>query len=188
MCQKQNWAKVKETILLSMQYTNLKQVKRLPLRCREKSHNFPSFCMNWTNELQNGILYRRRQVDEEIQYQLILPESQRSIVLKSLHDDMGHLGFDRTLDLTRTRFFWPKMPQILNKKIKTCSRCVCRKTLREKAAPLVNIQVTRPLELLCIDFLTIELDCSNTKDVLAITDFFTKSAVVIPTPSKRPIL
>lgn len=136
-------------------------------------------------ELQNGILYRKRQVGEEFQYQIILPESLRPMVLKSLHDDMGHLGFDRTLDLIRTRFFWPKMALDIEQKIKTCSRCVCRKTLPEKAAPLVNIQVTRPLELLCIDFLTIEPDCSNTKDVLVITDFFTKYAVAIPTPNQK---
>lgn len=136
-------------------------------------------------ELQNGILYRKRQVGEEIQYQLILPESLRSMVLKSLHDDMGHLGFDRTHDLIRTRFFWPKMASDIDQKIKTCSRCVCRKTLPEKAAPLVNIQVTRPLELLCIDFLTIAPDRSNTKDVLVITDFFTKYAVAIPTPNQK---
>lgn len=136
-------------------------------------------------EFQNGILYRKRQIGDETQYQLVLPESLRPMVLKSLHDDMGHLGFDRTLDLTRTRFFWPKMALDVEQKIKSCNRCVCRKTLPEKAAPLVNIQVTRPLELLCIDFLTIEPDHSNTKDVLVITDFFTKYAVATPTPNQK---
>lgn len=136
-------------------------------------------------ELQNGILYRKRQVGEETQYQLVLPESLRSMVFKSLHDDMGHFGLDRTLDLTRTRFFWPKMASDIEQKIKSCSRCVCRKTLPERAAPLVNIQVTRPLELVCIDFLTIEPDRSNTKDVLVITDFFTKYAVAMTTPNQK---
>ncbi|XP_039883140.1 uncharacterized protein K02A2.6-like [Simochromis diagramma] len=136
-------------------------------------------------ELQNGILYRKRQVGEETQYQLVLPESLRPMVFKSLHDDMGHFGFDRTLDLTRTRFFWPKMASDIEQKIKSCSRCVCRKTLPERAAPLVNIQVTRHLELVCIDFLTIEPDRSNTKDVLVITDFFTKYAVAMTTPNQK---
>lgn len=77
------------------------------------------------------------------------------------------------------------MANDIEKKIKSCSRCVCRKTLPEKAAPLVNIQVTRPLELVCIDFLSIEPDRSNKKDVLVITDFFTKYAVAIPTPNQK---
>lgn len=68
---------------------------------------------------------------------------------------------------------------------KSCSQCVSRKTLQEKAAPLVNIKVIRPLELVCIDYLTIERDQSNRKDVLVIIDFFTKYAVAIPTPNQK---
>lgn len=51
----------------------------------------------------------------------------------------------------------------------------------EKAAPLVNIVATRPLELVCMDFLSVEPDSSNTKDILVITDHFTKYAVAVPT-------
>lgn len=107
------------------------------------------------------------------------------MVMQSLHDDMGHLGINRTLDLTQTRYFWPKMANDIERKIKSCSCCVCRKALPEKAAPLVNIQVTRPLELVCMDFLSIGPDCSNMKDVLVITDFFTKYAVAILTPNQK---
>lgn len=70
-------------------------------------------------------------------------------------------------------------------KVKTCSRCVCRKALPQRAAPLVNIQVTRPLELVCMDFLSLEPDHSKTKDILVITDFFTKYAVTVPTPNQK---
>ncbi|CAL9702220.1 unnamed protein product [Knipowitschia caucasica] len=58
-------------------------------------------------ELQEDILYRRRQEREQVSFQLVLPEELRSIVLTSLHDDMGHMGIERTLDLVRCRFFWP---------------------------------------------------------------------------------
>lgn len=44
--------------------------------------------------------------------------------------------------------------------------------LPEKAAIMVNIKTTRPLELVCIDFLSLEPDKSNTKDILVITDHF----------------
>ncbi|KAL6463294.1 hypothetical protein MHYP_G00276850 [Metynnis hypsauchen] len=136
-------------------------------------------------ELRDDILYRKRQICNEIHYQIVLPEKCRDMVLTSLHDDMGHLGFDRTVDLTRSRFFWPRMANDVERKIKSCSRCVCRKALPEKAAPLVNIQVTRPMELVCMDFLSIEPERSNTKDVLVITDYFTKYAVAILTPNQK---
>ncbi|XP_043099138.1 uncharacterized protein LOC122347977 [Puntigrus tetrazona] len=98
---------------------------------------------------------------------------------------MGHMGVDRTLDLVRTRFYWPKMVMDVERKVKTCGRCVRRKARPEKAAPLVNIRTTRPLELLCMDYLSLEADKSGTKDILVITDHFTKFAVAIPTPNQK---
>lgn len=98
---------------------------------------------------------------------------------------MGHMGIERTLDLARTRFYWPRMAADVEHKIKTCGRCVRRKALPEKAAPLVSIQTFRPLELLCMDFLSLEPDISNTKDILVLTDHFTKFAMAIPTANQK---
>lgn len=136
-------------------------------------------------ELRNGVLYRQRQDGPNIVFQLVLPEELRAIALRSLHNDMGHLGIERTVDLIRARFYWPKMYMAVEKLIKTCERCVRRKSPPEKAAPLVNIKTCRPLELVCIDFLSLEPDQSNTKDVLVITDHYTKYALAIPTPNQR---
>ena len=41
--------------------------------------------------------------------QLVLPEKHRKMVMESLHDDSGHLGFDKTYGLLKDRFYWPKM-------------------------------------------------------------------------------
>ncbi|KAI5618057.1 hypothetical protein C0J50_22646 [Silurus asotus] len=136
-------------------------------------------------ELKDGVLYRKRTVGDCTIYQLVLPPELRAMTMESLHDNMGHMGIERTLDLILSRFYWPKMATDIENKIKTCSRCVCRKALPERAAPLVNIQVTRPLELVCMDFLSLEPDRSNTKDVLVITDCFTKYAVAVPTPNQK---
>lgn len=70
-------------------------------------------------------------------------------------------------------------------RIKTCNRCVRKKALPQRAAPLVNIRTSRPLEFVCMDFLSLEPDKSNTRDILVITDFFTKYAVAIPTPNQK---
>uniref|UniRef100_A0A3B3CR12 Gypsy retrotransposon integrase-like protein 1 n=1 Tax=Oryzias melastigma TaxID=30732 RepID=A0A3B3CR12_ORYME len=135
-------------------------------------------------ELLNTLLVRRRQIREEVTYQLVLPREFRAVVLHQLHDQMGHLGIDRTLDLVRSRFYWPRMTADVINKIKTCERCVKRKTLPQRAAPLVNIKTTHPLELVCMDFLSVEPD-GRTKDILVITDHFTKYAVAVPTPNQK---
>lgn len=73
----------------------------------------------------------------------------------------------------------------VEKKIKICNRCIRRKALPERAAPLVTIRTSRPLELLCMDYLTLEADKSNTKDILVLTDHFTKYAMAIPTANQK---
>lgn len=153
---------------------------------RKELPELPFFLREWKKlELKDGILYRKRVVGEHTTYQLVLPKNLRPIVMEQLHDNMGHMGMERTLDLARARFYWPRMATDVEVKIKTCNRCVCRKTPPERAAPLVNIQVSRPLELVCMDFLSLEPDRSNTKDILVITDYFTKYAVAIPTPNQK---
>lgn len=113
----------------------------------------------WTRfVLLDGVLYRKRQAGEVLTYQLVLPKEFRAAVLRSLHDEIGHMGIDRTLDLARSRFYWPKMAQDVEQKIKTCPHRVVHRAPPEKAAPLVNIRTTRPLELLCMDFLSLEPD------------------------------
>lgn len=153
-----------------------------PCNLRDQPPTMGLWLKEWNRlELRSGVLYRRRQDCGASRYQLALPTTLRDMVLRSLHDDMGHLGIDRTLDLIRSRFFWPKMSQAVEERVKTCERCVRRKTPPERAAPLVNIQTSRPLELVCIDFLSLEPDQSNIKNILVITDHFTKYAVAIPT-------
>lgn len=55
------------------------------------------------------------------------------------YDEMTHLGVDRTLDLVRLRFYWPRMAADVEQKINTCGCCFHGKTLLDKTAPLVNI-------------------------------------------------
>ncbi len=95
------------------------------------------------------------------------------------------MGLERTLDLVRSRFYWPKMAADVEQNLKSCGRCVRRKTQPEKSAPLVNIHTTCLMELVCIDYLSLEPDTHNTKDILVITDHFTKYAVAIPTKDQK---
>lgn len=62
----------------------------------------------------------------------------------NLYDNMGHLVVERTLELIRSCFYWPKMAIDVEKKVKACERCVRRKTLPDKAAPLVILKLPGP--------------------------------------------
>ncbi len=160
--------------------------EKVPSTARVELPELPPLLREWTSlELIDGVLYRKRHNNATLSYQLVLPDELRPFVLKSYHDDMGHLGIDRTLDLVRARFYWPRMAADVEQKIRTCSRCVRRKTLPERSTPLVNITTSRPFELLCMDFLSLEPDSSNARDILVLTDHFTKFTVAFPTPNQK---
>lgn len=136
--------------------------------------------------VKNGVLYRNsvRKLGKEIS-QFILPKQLRILALKSVHDDGGHLGIERVIEMMRERFFWPKMAKEIAHYIKNCGRCVVRKTLAGRMAPLNQITSSGPLELVCIDFLSIEPDSRGVTNVLVVTDHFTRYAQAYPTRDQK---
>lgn len=109
--------------------------------------------------MKDGLLHRlsKRPSGEEVS-QLVLPVEFRAVVLKSMHDDLGHLGIEKTTDLLRTRFYWPKMALDTEQYIKICGECVTRRSPCQRAAPLHQIVSNGPMDLVCIDFLSMEPD------------------------------
>ena len=66
-------------------------------------------------KVENGLMYRvtHRSIGEL--HQLLLPKKFKMQVIRALHDDMGHLGVERTTELVRNRIYWPKMTQTKEK-------------------------------------------------------------------------
>lgn len=131
--------------------------------------------------MKEDLLYRNSKTPsgEEIS-QLVLPTEFREEVCKLLHDDMGHLGVERTTDLIRSRFYWPKMACEVEQYIKNCGECITRKTPCSRAAPLHQITSHGPMDLVCIDFLSLEPDSKGISNILVVTDHFTRYAQAFP--------
>ena len=95
-------------------------------------------------ELIDHKLIRRRVCSGELQYQLVVPGKYREVALSYVHDRMGHLGRDRTLELLYERYYWPSMQRSVVNYIAKCGRCIRRKDLNPQMAPLVTTETTRP--------------------------------------------
>ena len=93
--------------------------------------------------------------------------------LRGCHDDFGHLGIEKTLDLLRDQFYWPGMTEDVTRHIKQCERNLQFEASPDRA-PMENVNATYPMELVHMDYLTIEANKGG-KDVhiLVITDHFT---------------
>lgn len=67
---------------------------------------------------KDGLLYRKSGPFS----QLVLPQKFHTTVFKELHQEMGHLGAPRVIQLARERFYWPNMENdIIHFVTKICS-------------------------------------------------------------------
>ena len=124
--------------------------------------------------LKKGVLYRwaRARESGETLLQLVLPAAQREVALRGCHDEVGHLGLEHMLDLMCDRFFWPCMAAQAKEHVGKCCLCLAFKA-RQPKAPLKNIVATHPLELVHLDYLSLEPGKGLDENVLVVTDHFT---------------
>jgi transposase InsO family protein len=132
--------------------------------------------------IESGVLFRKTEHHEKLVKQMVIPMEYRNRILKGIYDDMGHPGRDKTLLLAKTRFYWPGITVDIENHVRVCRRCICRKSKTVKA-PLHPVLTSRPLELLCIDYLLVE-PSAGYEHLLVITDHFTKFARVVPTKNE----
>lgn len=135
--------------------------------------------------IRDNVLLRRRLTDGHETFQLILPAEFRNQALKGLHDDVGHPGRDRTLDLVRSRFYWPFMATHIEKYVTHCGRCIRRKAPDPPRAPMKSFIAKEPMELLAIDFLSLEKGKGGFENILVATDSFTKFSWAFPTRDQK---
>jgi transposase InsO family protein len=138
--------------------------------------------------LKDNILYRKHEVDGQATFQLVLPSKYWKDALKGLHDDVGHPGRDRTLSLIRERFYWPGLNTHVQQWIGSCDRCLKRKTSTNVRAPLINIRTCQPMELVCIDYLSLEESKGGYSNILVVTDHYTRYAQAFATRNQSALL
>ena len=108
--------------------------------------------------------------------------------LNGCHRDAGHQGHDHTLSLLQENFVWPGMAKQMRQVIKAC-RCCLQYEGGTPKAPLCPIVATAPLDLLHIDFTSIETMMELNRsprvtNVLVFQDHFTKHVLAYVTPDQ----
>ena len=73
------------------------------------------------------------------------------------------------------------MDSFIKEKVRSCGRCIRRKSNVSKSAELVNIESTSPMEIVCLDYLSLERSKEGYDNILVITDHFSRYAQAIPT-------
>lgn len=89
--------------------------------------------------------------------QLLLPTCLVEPVLRSVHDQMGYQGIERTLCLLKPRCYWTGMHEAVDTWVKNCHRCVLAKLPQPKIRPTwTPFLAFQPLEVVAVDSTTLE--------------------------------
>ena len=128
--------------------------------------------------LRKGLLFRKMKKgnQEGSVLEFVVPRKFRTQVLQACHEDVEHAGIWKCTRLLRKRFYWANINQDMEQHIKRCERCI-RFKAKPEVAPLENIEASYPMELVNIDYLTIESNKTE-KDIniLVVTGYFTRLA------------
>ena len=145
-------------------------------------------CQNFTSLQGTLYLHSTPKGEDEDLLLFVVPKAHQTATLNGCHRDVGHQGCNRTLSLLQEHFWWPGMAKQMRQVIKACRHCLQYKGTTPKT-PLCPIVATAPLDLLHVDFTsietTVELDKSpRVANVLVFQDHFTKHVLAYVTPDQ----
>ena len=118
----------------------------------------------------------------------MVPKVHQTATLNGCHWDVGHQGHDHTLSWLQECFWWPGMAKQMRQVNRACTHCLQYEGGIPKA-PLCPIVATTPLDLLHVDFTSIETmlelnQLPRVTNILVFQDHFTKHVLAYVTPEK----
>ncbi|GFT62174.1 retrovirus-related Pol polyprotein from transposon 412 [Trichonephila clavipes] len=141
--------------------------------------------------LKNGVLYRKWESDDEntFRWQLILPETRISTVLKEMHGSPsgGHFGVMKSLQKVRERFYWNNVRSDGKKFFRICYPCAARKGPRKRTRGRLQLyNVGAHFERIAFDILgPLPRSSDGNINILVFMVYFTKWPEAYPIPDQE---
>ena len=91
----------------------------------------------WQNKswlvMRQGLLYRKvkRPGENVACMQFVLLSKYRKMAIQGCHDDVGHMGAARSVNLLQDQFYLPEMAKEMTQHVRKCMRCNCFKKRAE---------------------------------------------------------
>ena len=96
----------------------------------------------------------------------------------------GHQGSERTLQRLRQEAYWVSMAKDVERHCRECTKCQQAKLPMPQRAPLTNVPIGRPWEMIAVDILEVPISSNNNRYLLVVQDYFTKWGEAIPLPDQ----
>lgn len=135
-------------------------------------------------ELRNGLVYRKNK--NKIQF--YVPRSMEQNVIRTYHDEVGHVGENKTSELIARTYWFPNMKEKIKQYILNCLKCISYSPVYGKAEGFLNpiSKGNLPFETLHIDhYGPMEKTRYQHKYILLVVDGFTKYVKIYPCTSTQ---
>lgn len=135
-------------------------------------------------ELRNGLVYRKSK-DKLLFY---VPAEMRHHVLKASHDDMGHIGVDRTIEIVKRVYWFPKLAEYVKKYIENCLKCIIFSPSEGKKEGFLKLieKGDKPFNTVYIDhYGPLNTTKGKFKYIFIIVDAFSKFLTLYPVRSVK---
>lgn len=133
-------------------------------------------------ELRNGVVYRKR--NGRIYF--YVPDSMIQDVIRMCHDEIGHVGPEKTIDLINKTYWFPGMRVRVKDYISNCVKCLTYSVPTGKVEGKLHVyeKGSRPFETLHIDhYGPLEKVGHGFKYIFIVIDAFTKYTIIYPVKS-----
>jgi len=125
-------------------------------------------------ELRDGLVYRKNN-DKKLLF--FVPQSMETNVIRTCHDDIGHVGVDKTVNNIAKLYWFPEMRRKVKEHIANCLRCIEFSPMSGKAEGFLHSIPKEKLPFMTIHvdhFGPLEKTAKNYRHILVIVDAFTK--------------
>ena len=178
------WPHLRKDMLLPWRDTFLKECLGVGAET-EQGKMFFHICNSLI--LNKGLMYVSTTPKGETEGVLafVVPVGQCHMALNGVYRDAGHQGQQRTLVLAQERFWWLMMAEDCCTIVRGCPHCRAFEG-EVPRAPLCPIQVYAPLELVHLDYTSIESTMELNKppvvkNILVMADHFMRYALMVVT-------
>lgn len=133
----------------------------------------------------DGVLFKRSPDNTRFEDRIVAPRSFINKIIKLYHDlpFAGHMGFDKTYDRIKKRFFWPKMSDDVREYVNACVSCAQRKTSPHRKPALLQKFSTpkTPFFRIAMDVVgPLPVTNDGNKYILTVQDALTKYVEAFP--------
>jgi len=125
-------------------------------------------------ELRNGLVYRKDKTKKLLFY---VPRFMESNVIRTCHDDLGHVGIDKVIENIARVYWFPRMREKVRDHILNCLRCIKFSPSTGKTEGYLHSipKESLPFDTVHVDHLgSLEKTGKGYRYVMVVIDAFTK--------------